>query len=101
MKREYYKQNKDKQNDREKNSKKTSKKTTEHQKNNVDSSKTYMKQKSSIFKMLSTEMPLIVVDAPNVAMKHGMNEKFSCKGIKLVMDFFHTAGHKVVAFMPV
>ena len=92
--------NKDKQNDKEKNIK-ASKKYTEHQKNNVDTVKTYMKQKSSIFKILSTEMPLIVVDAPNVAMKHGMNEKFSCKGIKLVMDFFHTAGHKVVAFMPV
>jgi hypothetical protein len=48
-----------------------------------------------------TELPLIVVDTPNVAMRHGLNTKFSCRGIKLAIDFFHSAGHRVVAFLPV
>ena len=46
------------------------------------------------------EIPLIVVDAPNVAMRHGLNAKFSCKGIQLALNFFHSAGHKVIAFLP-
>ena len=49
----------------------------------------------------SKELPLIVVDTPNVAMRHGLNLKFSCRGIKLAIDFFHRAGHRVVAFLPV
>lgn len=48
----------------------------------------------------SSPPPLIVIDAPNVAMRHGLNAKFSCKGIKLAIDFFKAAGHKVVAFLP-
>ena len=48
----------------------------------------------------SNPPPLIVIDAPNVAMRHGLNAKFSCKGIKLAIDFFKAAGHKVVAFLP-
>lgn len=47
------------------------------------------------------ELPLIVIDTPNVAMRHGLNTKFSCRGIKLAIDFFHAAGHRVVAFLPV
>lgn len=47
------------------------------------------------------ELPLIVIDAPNVAMRHGINAKFSCRGIKLAIDFFHAAGHRVVSFLPV
>lgn len=46
------------------------------------------------------DIPLIVVDAPNVAMRHGLNSKFSCNGIKLALNFFHSAGHKVIAFLP-
>mmetsp|Transcript_3015 Transcript_3015/g.4597 ORF Transcript_3015/g.4597 Transcript_3015/m.4597 type:complete len:1289 (-) Transcript_3015:431-4297(-) len=46
------------------------------------------------------ELPLIVIDAPNVAMRHGINAKFSCRGIKLALDFFHAAGHRVIAFLP-
>ena len=47
------------------------------------------------------ELPLVVIDAPNVAMRHGINAKFSCLGIKLAIDFFHRAGHRVVSFLPV
>lgn len=48
----------------------------------------------------SEEVPLIVIDAANVAMRHGLNSKFSCKGIKLAMDFFHRMGHPVIGFIP-
>jgi hypothetical protein len=44
--------------------------------------------------------PLIVIDAPNVGMKHGRNKTFSCKGIKLAIQFYKVRGHRVVCFMP-
>lgn len=44
--------------------------------------------------------PVVVVDAPNVAMRHGLNLRFSSKGVQLALDFFIRAGHKVVAFLP-
>ncbi|OQR86407.1 hypothetical protein ACHHYP_10579 [Achlya hypogyna] len=43
---------------------------------------------------------LIVVDAANVAMRHGLNKRFSCKGIRLVFDYYLERGHKVIAFLP-
>lgn len=46
-------------------------------------------------------LPLIVIDAANVAMRHGLNNIFSCKGVKLALEFFRRAGHKVVSFLPV
>mmetsp|Transcript_20154 Transcript_20154/g.33962 ORF Transcript_20154/g.33962 Transcript_20154/m.33962 type:complete len:1454 (+) Transcript_20154:116-4477(+) len=48
----------------------------------------------------SGDIPLIVVDAPNVAMRHGLNAKFSCRGIQLALNFFRSAGHDVIAFLP-
>ncbi|KAH9163667.1 hypothetical protein LEN26_000406 [Aphanomyces euteiches] len=43
---------------------------------------------------------LIVVDAANVAMRHGLNKKFSCRGIRLAFDYFLARSHKVIAFLP-
>ncbi|RQM29542.1 hypothetical protein B5M09_000563 [Aphanomyces astaci] len=43
---------------------------------------------------------LIVVDAANVAMRHGLNTKFSCRGIRLVFDYYIARGHKAIAFLP-
>ena len=59
-------------------------------------------QQQSIFRsaLLAKELPLIVVDCPNVAMRHGASLRFSCKGIQLALEFFHRAGHKVVGFLP-
>ena len=37
----------------------------------------------------------------HVCGRHGINMKFSCRGIKIAIDFFHAAGHKVVSFLPV
>ncbi|KAI9996287.1 hypothetical protein PInf_013670 [Phytophthora infestans] len=43
---------------------------------------------------------LIVIDAPNVAMRHGKGKVFSCTGIELAVNYFQALGHRVVAFIP-
>ncbi|KAL4086359.1 hypothetical protein PRIC1_014486 [Phytophthora ramorum] len=43
---------------------------------------------------------LIVIDAPNVAMRHGKGKLFSCAGIELAVKYFQVLGHRVVAFIP-
>ena len=43
--------------------------------------------------------PLIILDASNIAMRHG-NQKFSSKGIEIVINYFQNNGHKVVSFLP-
>ena len=43
--------------------------------------------------------PLIILDASNVAMRHG-DQKFSTKGIQIAMDFFNKNGHDVISFLP-
>ncbi|KAK3233456.1 hypothetical protein CYMTET_56248 [Cymbomonas tetramitiformis] len=44
---------------------------------------------------------LIIVDAPNVAMRHGGRRKcFSCKGIQIVLEYWLQRGHKVKGFLP-
>lgn len=43
--------------------------------------------------------PLILLDASNIAMRHG-NQTFSTKGVKIVMDYFTVNGHKVLSFLP-
>lgn len=43
---------------------------------------------------------LVVVDAPNVAMRHGLNNEFSSKGIALAIEYYKAAGFKVVSFLP-
>ncbi|KAL3669530.1 hypothetical protein V7S43_004917 [Phytophthora oleae] len=43
---------------------------------------------------------LIVIDAPNVAMRHGKGKVFSCVGIELAVSYFQALGHRVVAFIP-
>lgn len=48
-----------------------------------------------------TKLPIIILDVPNIAMRHGLNSKFSCLGIRIVFDFFLHVGHKVVGFLPV
>ncbi|GIY02399.1 probable ribonuclease ZC3H12B [Caerostris extrusa] len=42
----------------------------------------------------------IVIDGNNVARIHGRRTTFSCKGIKIAVDFFLKRGHKVTAFAP-
>ena len=42
----------------------------------------------------------IVIDGSNVAMLHGVHDKFSVKGIELVVDHFKELGHNVVTMLP-
>lgn len=43
----------------------------------------------------------VVIDGSNVAMCHGCNKKFSCRGIKIVIDYFLQRGHtQITAFVP-
>merc|ERR1712123_437789 len=43
----------------------------------------------------------IVIDGSNVAMSHGNKETFSCKGIKICIDWFKAKGHKdITVFVP-
>ncbi|CAC5417693.1 ZC3H12 [Mytilus coruscus] len=47
------------------------------------------------------ELRYIVIDGSNVAMHHGRGKIFSCKGIKLCVDYFLNRGHsKVTCFVP-
>ena len=43
----------------------------------------------------------IVIDGSNVAMSHGNKDRFSCKGIKIAVEFFRKRGHKNISvFVP-
>ena len=33
-------------------------------------------------------------------MRHGLNKRFSCQGIQIVIEYFKKLGHTVMAFMP-
>ena len=44
--------------------------------------------------------PLIVLDAQNIAMRHGKDKFFSTKGIEIAVNFWSKNGHKVVSFLP-
>lgn len=39
------------------------------------------------------EKPLIIIDAQNVAMRHGKNQLFSVKGIQIVIEYWEKNGH--------
>jgi len=49
---------------------------------------------------MKVQKPLIVLDAQNVAMKHGKDKLFSVKGIQLAVNYWHKNGHKVIGFLP-
>ncbi|KAG1661287.1 putative ribonuclease ZC3H12C [Nymphon striatum] len=42
----------------------------------------------------------IIIDGNNVAMSHGSNEVFSCRGIRICVDWFKQRGHEVTVFVP-
>nr|CAD7392192.1 unnamed protein product [Timema cristinae] len=43
----------------------------------------------------------VVIDGSNVAMSHGNKKVFSCRGIKLCVEWFRTRGHKdITVFVP-
>lgn len=44
--------------------------------------------------------PLVVIDAQNLAMKHGRDKVFSTRGILIAVAYWRGNGHKVVGFLP-
>ncbi|XP_025199729.1 probable ribonuclease ZC3H12C isoform X2 [Melanaphis sacchari] len=54
--------------------------------------------------LLSPQAPKlrhVVIDGSNVAMSHGNKETFSCRGIKICVDWFRMRGHKdITVFVP-
>ena len=43
----------------------------------------------------------VVIDGSNVAMSHGNKDRFSCRGIKICVDWFRARGHKeITVFVP-
>ena len=55
--------------------------------------------KPLIHNPMKKEKPMIVLDASNIAMRHG-NNSFSSKGIQIVMNIFTKQGHRVISFLP-
>lgn len=62
------------------------------------------KSHAEIDAMQSNETRLllpIIIDGSNVAMSHGNKEGFSCRGIKICVDWFRSRGHKeITVFVP-
>ncbi|KAL4234979.1 hypothetical protein ACF0H5_006620 [Mactra antiquata] len=47
------------------------------------------------------ELRYIVIDGSNVAMTHGNGKHFSCKGIKICVEYFRQRGHdRITVFIP-
>jgi hypothetical protein len=69
--------------------------------NNQQLMKRKQQQKQQLYYNLKPNKPsksnhLIVLDASNIAMRHGLNLKFSCLGIQLVLDFFNCQGQLIL-----
>ena len=43
---------------------------------------------------------MIVLDVQNIAMRYGDNQRFCCKGIRIVVDYFKSKGCEVIGFLP-
>ena len=55
----------------------------------------------SVISVEKKEKPLIVLDASNIAMRHGEQKGiYSTKGIQIAIEFFTKNGHKVISFLP-
>ncbi len=70
--------------------------------NNVDKIKMQLLIKTDNSKeKKEKEKPLIVLDASNIAMRHGEQKGiYSTKGIQIAIEFFTKSGHKVISFLP-
>eukprot|EP01088_Endostelium_zonatum_P008165 TRINITY_DN2079_c0_g1_i2.p1 TRINITY_DN2079_c0_g1~~TRINITY_DN2079_c0_g1_i2.p1 ORF type:complete len:925 (-),score=308.71 TRINITY_DN2079_c0_g1_i2:55-2829(-) len=44
--------------------------------------------------------PLVVIDGPNVAMKHGKQKLLSVKGIQIVSKYYRDLGYDTICFIP-
>ena len=67
---------------------------------NVDKIKKQLIEKN-VINIEKKKKPLIVLDASNIAMRHGEQKNiYSTKGIKIAIDFFTKNGHQVISFLP-
>ncbi|KAL1524238.1 hypothetical protein AB1Y20_019143 [Prymnesium parvum] len=48
----------------------------------------------------SKPKPWIIVDGPNVAIRHGKSKRFSSRGIELCLDYWKARGHEAIAVLP-
>ena len=56
---------------------------------------------SSLNLSTSSAFRPVVIDGSNVAMSHGNKEIFSCRGIKICVDWFRARGHReITVFVP-
>eukprot|EP00954_Amorphochlora_amoebiformis_P026969 1382463-Amorphochlora_amoeboformis.AAC.1 len=39
-------------------------------------------------KAIKEELPLLILDLPNICMRHGNHQIFSCAGIQICIDYF-------------
>ena len=68
---------------------------------NVDMIKIQLTKNESIINMEKKEKPLIVLDASNIAMRHGEQKGiYSTKGIEIAIEYFTKNHHKVISFLP-
>ena len=68
---------------------------------NVDMIKIQLTKNESLINMEKKEKPLIVLDASNIAMRHGEQKSiYSTKGIEIAIEYFTKNGHKVISFLP-
>ena len=43
----------------------------------------------------------IIIDGSNVAMCHGNNRRYSCRGIAIIIEYFYKKGHReIISFIP-
>ena len=68
---------------------------------NIDMIKKQLIKKENVINVEKKEKPMIVLDASNIAMRHGEQKNiYSTKGIKIAINFFTKNGHKVISFLP-
>jgi len=52
-------------------------------------------------KAAASEKPLLILDLPNICMRHGKHKKFSCAGVQICIEHFRKKGFKkLIAFVP-
>ncbi|KAM7343159.1 aarF domain containing kinase 1 isoform 2-T2 [Cochliomyia hominivorax] len=49
---------------------------------------------------LTSGKRMVIIDGSNVAFKHGLDQVFSVKGLKIAIEYFEKMGHEVKAVIP-